>query len=142
MPSEVCVQFLPQEDIDYSRYTTETIFGSTYTDRDAAITGTVPGTTTTIRLSTETGSGGNGQDETYASSWGAVDVVDVLYFVYAASDTATASDTASASDTAAASSNETGATSVGTTAKAEMSAVVVMFTVGVAFISGFMMLAL
>lgn len=99
------------------------------------VTGTIPGAVTTVTLTTTTTSAGDDYFA-YAPSWVAGDVVEVLYLVHAASDTAVPSDNATAS------SNSTGDTSVAATAKTGLSMVMMIVTVGVAFTSGFMMLVL
>ncbi|KAJ4393322.1 hypothetical protein N0V93_002530 [Gnomoniopsis smithogilvyi] len=132
-PSALCLELIPGQDFDFSASTTETLFGSVFTAAGGAfITGTVPDVSTTIKLTTETGSVEPGL--AYAPTWVAADVVDVLYLVYAPSDTAAASNAATTS------SDTTGQTSMAATAKTNPSIVVMLLTVGMAFILGFIML--
>lgn len=92
----------------------------------------------TISLSTNPSSGG----DDYYPDWTAVDVVDVIFLVYAPTETGTASDTTATSGAATGSSNATGNTSVATTARTVNSYVVMLITVGVAFTWGFAMVML
>lgn len=146
VPSEVCgiaFGYVSLHEIT----STETIFGTTFTGEVDLWTPTAPGVKTTISLSTTTTSAdGTGDDHyfRYYPDWLAVDVVDVLYLVYAPSETGAASNTTATSGSGAAtgSSNATGNTSVATTARTGNSYVVMLITMCVAFTWGFVIVML
>lgn len=136
VPSKVCDILLGPGGFEETT-TTETIFGMTLTGEADFLTGTVPGTSTTISLSTATEPNGDSGYFNYAPEWLAIDMVDVLYLVYAPADTDTGAVTTASPNTAG-----SGNTSVASAARVGDSYVVILVTVGMAFTSCFLMLTL
>lgn len=118
IPSEVCVEVINGQDIvDPEPTVTMTIFGSVYTGEELSISGTAPDSTWTREVASATASSNPDQGLGFI----AVDVVEVLYLVH------------NGSDRASAGSRATGG-------KVGLASVLSLFTLTLAFTSGFMLL--
>lgn len=117
IPSEVCIDVINDQDIVSPDPTvTLTIYGSVYTGEELSISGTAPDSTWTREVASATASGPD-----QGLGFIAVDIVEVLYLVHGSSDSASAGSRATG--------NRVG-----------LSGVLVLFTLTLAFTSGFMLL--